>query len=79
MSIMLEYLCLTHKKHPGQALLWMTEGGKMNTFRPEPHWNHEMLDFTLSPFNIKEACILTQAKYLFEAQAHLFSVCWISK
>jgi len=57
----------------------MTEGGKMNTVPPEPHWNQEMLDFTLSPFSIKEACILTQARYFFEAQAHLFSVGWIFK
>ena len=36
---------------------------EINTSLLEADWNQEMLDFTPSPFSIKEAWVLTQAKW----------------
>lgn len=36
----------------------------------ETDWNQEMLDFAPSPFTIKQAWILTQARWFFGTQVH---------
>ena len=43
---------------------------EINTSPPEADWNQERFDFTPSPFSIKEAWILTQARWLFGTQVH---------
>ena len=65
MSIKLKYLCLAHRKHADQAHPWMTAGRKKLTHPlPEADRNQEMFDFTPSPFSIKKAWILTQARWV---------------
>ena len=61
MSVKLKYLCLAHRKHSDQAHLWTAAGRKKSP--PEADWNQGMFDFTPSPFSIKEAWILTQARW----------------
>ena len=71
MSIKLKHLCLAHKKHPDQAHLWRLQKEEINTFPPKADGNQEVFDFTPSLFSIKEAWILTQARWFFAgALAH---------
>jgi len=71
MSIKLKHLCLAHKKHPDQAHLWRLQKEEINTFPLKADGNQEVFDFTPSLFSIKEAWILTQARWFFAgALAH---------
>ena len=73
MSIKLKHLCLTHKKHPDQVHLWWLQEEEINTSPLKADGNQEVFDFTPSLFSIKEAWILTQAKWFFAgALAHHF-------
>ena len=45
----------------------------MNISPTEADPNQEMFDFTPSPFSIKEACILTQARWFFRACSSQFA------
>ena len=53
---------------------------EVNTPPLEADGNQEVFDFTPSPFSIKGAWILIQARWFFAVyESTVFSVCWFSK
>ena len=68
MSVKLKYLCLAHRWP------YLPVNGcrkeEINTSPPESDQKQEMFDFTLFPFNIKEAWILIQGRWFFGTLVH---------
>ena len=77
MNIKPKYLCLASRKLPDQAHLWMTAGRKKLT---HPLWRLtqtkkcltllSLFFFFFLSINVKEAWILTQARWFFGTRAH---------
>ena len=69
MSIKLKYLCLAHRKHTVPPMNDYRKE-EINSSPLEADGNQETFDFTPSPFSIKEAGTLTQARWFFGTQFH---------
>lgn len=69
-SIKIKYLCLAPRKHPDQAQLSMTAGRELIHPPSEVDGNQEGFDFTLSPFSVKQAWILTQPRWFLGIWVH---------
>ena len=72
MSIKIKYMCLAPRKHPDQAQLSVTAGRELTP--SEADGNQEGFGFTLSPFSIKQAWILTQPRWFLGTWVHHFTL-----